>query len=81
MSATAKPKKKPELVEKIRKQMATRARAQKLYERADALLNEIAREMKPGDEVELEGESGARKFRIDSIEQAQTLSVAEPVTA
>ena len=36
---------------------------------------------KPGDEVELEGESGARKFRIDSIEQAQTLSVAEPVTA
>jgi transcription elongation factor GreA len=36
---------------------------------------------KPGDEVELEGESGARKFRIDSIEQAQILSVAEPVTA
>jgi transcription elongation GreA/GreB family factor len=36
---------------------------------------------KPGDEVELEGESGARKFRIDSIEQAQILSVAEPATA
>lgn len=55
-----------ELANLIRKFLGTKARAKKMYERADAVLAEISSRMKPGDEVQLT-ESGKKAVLLDNF--------------
>ena len=55
----------PELAAKIRHQLKTIARAKKLYERADTILEEIAQQLKPGDAVALT-EDGKKAVLLDN---------------
>lgn len=59
-------KKEAELANLIRKFISTKARAKKMYERADAVLAEISGRMKPGDEVPLT-ESGKKAVLLDNF--------------
>lgn len=49
----------------IRRHLAAKAHAKKLYDRADALLAEIAKHMKPNQEVELSA-TGKKAVLIDN---------------
>jgi hypothetical protein len=63
------PKRKPdvaEVAELIRKFLRAKARAKKLYDRADVHLAEIAKAIKPGDEVPLT-EDGKKAVLIDNF--------------
>jgi len=68
MARQSKLKQDPQLADKIRHQMRTLARAKKLYDRADTLLEEIAKEMKPGDQVALT-EDGKRAVLRDNFKK------------
>jgi hypothetical protein len=52
MGATAT-KRKPDLADKVRAFLRAKKNAKKLYDRADNHLREIAKQLKPGDEVPL----------------------------
>lgn len=58
---------KSAIAEKIRKFLSAKARAKKLYDRADALLVDIAKSMKPGEEIPLT-EDGKKAVLKDNFE-------------
>lgn len=56
-----------DLPDLIRRHVAAKKQAKKLYDRADALLMEIAKHMKPGDEIPL-NETGKKAVMVDNWE-------------
>ena len=59
-------KRKADTAELIRKFLRTKKHAKKLWDRADAYLVEIAKSMKPGNEVPL-SEDGKKAVLIDNF--------------